>query len=124
MKSGADFQQRRRPAAHGDPSFRRCGDPAQQFQQSGFARSVVSDNAQTIPLIQFERNVPQRPEIFQLQTHVIGLEGVSQPPENGSADFGQVLIEPGILAAAVSDDIFFAEMFRFDCQHNVVPPLK
>ena len=84
----------------------------------------MSDNAQTIPLIQFERNVPQRPEIFQLQTHVIGLEGVSQPPENGSADFGQVLIEPGILAAAVSDDIFFAEMFRFDCQHNVAPRLN
>jgi hypothetical protein len=64
MESGADFQEARDPAAQFDPAFRWFADPRQQFQQRAFAGPVLPDDADDLPRLHVERDVPQRPEVL------------------------------------------------------------
>src|SRR4051812_12073721 len=64
MKSGSHFEQAGNAATQSEtPSSRVC-DSAQDFQKSGFSRTIATDNADNLALLDFEANVPQCPELL------------------------------------------------------------
>ena len=66
MKSRPDLQQAPHTSANGNPSLRRFGNPAQQFEERGFSRSIASYNPDNLALPNRKRDILKRPELFAL----------------------------------------------------------
>src|SRR6202042_2459189 len=63
MEPGTHFEQAADPASKLCLAFGWFGDPRQDFQQSRFARSISSDNAEHLASTQLQRQIPQRPKL-------------------------------------------------------------
>ncbi len=59
MKTDADFEQAADSASNPGMTRSKLGDPRQDLQQGCLARPVRSDNSQTFPTLDFERNIPE-----------------------------------------------------------------
>ena len=66
MKAGADFQQTGHAAMDRYPPPGRFGDATEDLEQGGFAGAIVADDADTVPLLNLEVDVPKGPEFFDL----------------------------------------------------------
>jgi hypothetical protein len=65
VEPGAEFEQRRNPAARHDLAGRRLQDPRDALQERGLARPVVAEKAHGRALLDVEVDVAQGPELFE-----------------------------------------------------------
>src|SRR3546814_10575150 len=66
MKTGADFQEAGNAAVESNPTCARFRDAAQYLEQRGLAGAVVADDADAFALADFEIDILQGPELFDL----------------------------------------------------------
>ena len=69
MKPCAYFQVAGHPPGNLDLAPRGFGDAAQNFEQGGLARAIPPDDADSVALLDFERDVFQRPEFHLIALH-------------------------------------------------------
>jgi hypothetical protein len=64
MKTGPHLQQARHPPLDLDPPGGRFGYPAEDFKKSRLPRAVSPNDPDPVPLLDFERDVLESPEVF------------------------------------------------------------
>src|SRR3546814_11025487 len=83
MESRSHLQQRGHPAMQARPSRRRVRNPRQDLEQRALARAVLSHDAQNLARLDFQVQVPQRPEIVALVMAREGPELLHVRPQAG-----------------------------------------
>ena len=64
MEAGANFKQRAYTAMGTDSAGRRAGDTGKELKQSGFACTVLADDADDVALLNLEVDIAERPDVL------------------------------------------------------------
>ena len=67
VKTRADLEQRRHPAAQFDAPCGRLGDPRENLEEGRLARAVAADDSDDLAALDFKRHVAQRPKLLFLK---------------------------------------------------------
>src|ERR1700677_619625 len=113
MKARAHFEEAGDAAFEFNLAFARFGDAAQEFEQRGFARAVSADDAHGLALLDFKRNVIQRPK-FLARVGIARRAAFEQRAEFVHKDVAQSYITVSTLPRLVPEDVFFTEVFDAD----------
>ena len=110
MKPGAYFEQTGDPAIEFNHTGGGLSNSGQDLQQRGLARSVSADDADYFALVNFEADIPERPNC------AIGGAAipVSQPPQRRPSQLDNGLAQRAVDGFARANAILLAEIFDFN----------
>src|SRR6478752_1677682 len=113
MKAGSHLQEAPHAAAQFDPSPRRLGDLAEDFQKRALPRAVATDDADDFARLHFKADIFQGPELLTCPLAMVPRSEAPQPIQWGLRDLGQTLAKRPIAAGSllVIYEIALAEVF-------------
>ena len=79
VEAGAHLQQAGHPTAQADAAGGGLGNAAEQLEKGGLARAVAADDADHLAALDFQAEIPQRPELLGFAALLAGLR--TQPSE-------------------------------------------